>query len=256
MRKIIALFVLTISIVACGQFQSSQQLETQTAVAISATSIASTADTLAQAATEAAWTPTPTSTPAIDYTAQVGISGAQLYGGPGENYSNTFIFTDKVTIVGQAYQCAWFKVFSNADTNLVGWVSADKISYSVKCSDVQPADYPPPPLPTSTDTPFPPTKTPVPPPPVATRAPSGSSAPSVSCQVNSNIIIQNRTGAPFTINLTGPGNFSFSLGASDYSTVRVCSGSYNYYIFGTCHGSPASGTGRISDGDQVYFQCN
>jgi hypothetical protein len=80
-------------------------------------------------------------------------------------------------------------------------------------------------------------------------------APSVNCQVNSNIIISNRSGYPFTINLAGPGNFSFSLGAGAYSTVRVCSGSYNYTIYGTCNGAPASGSGRISDGDQVNFIC-
>jgi hypothetical protein len=79
--------------------------------------------------------------------------------------------------------------------------------------------------------------------------------PAVSCMVNSNIIIQNRTGSPFTIYLTGPGSFTFNLGSDAYSTVRVCSGTYNYTIYGTCNGQAASGSGRISDGDQVYFAC-
>ncbi len=93
--------------------------------------------------------------------------------------------------------------------------------------------------------------------PTPTRAPAAvNPAPAaVTCQIDSNIIISNRSGAPFTIQLSGPGNFTFSLGAEDYSTVKVCSGSYTYYIYGTCNGSPASGSGRISDGDQVYFVC-
>jgi hypothetical protein len=255
MKKIIALFVIAMSIISCGQFQSSQQLATQTAAASTATSVVLTAEALAQAATEAAWTPTPTSTPAIDYSAQINGTSAQLFAGPGETYSSMILDTDKVTIIGQAYQCAWFKVVSNADSNKSGWISADEITYSVKCSDVQVADFPPAPLPTSTDTPIPPTDTPLPP-PTSTKAPAAPSAPSVSCQVNSNIIIQNRSGAPVTIYLSGPGSFAFSIGASETSTVKVCSGSYNYTIYGTCNGSAASGSGRISDGDQVYFHCN
>jgi hypothetical protein len=90
-----------------------------------------------------------------------------------------------------------------------------------------------------------------------TRAPAAvNPAPAaVSCQVDSNIIISNRSGSPFTIQLSGPGSFSFSMGATAYSTVKVCSGTYTYYIYGTCNGHAASGTGKISDGDQVYFAC-
>jgi hypothetical protein len=255
MKKIIALIVIAMSILACGQFQSSQQLATQTAAASTATSVAATAEALAQAATQAAWTPTPTSTPAIDYTAHLGSAGANIFNGPGEEYSSILLTTDLVTIVGQAYQCAWFKIVSNTDSNMTGWVSAEKLVYTVQCSEVQEATYPPAPLPTSTDTPIPPTNTPLPP-PTKTSAPKAPSAPSVSCLVNSNIIIQNRSGSPFTIYLSGPGNFSFSIGNSESSTVKVCSGSYNYTIYGTCHGAAASGSGRISDGDQVYFACN
>ena len=179
---------------------------------------------------------------------------AELYSGPGEAYSSLILTTNQVTIIGQAYQCAWFKVVSNADATLAGWISADKLSYTVKCSDVQAADYPPAPLPTSTDTPVPPTDTPLPP-PTNTSAPKAPPPSGVSCLINSNIIISNRSGAPFTINLSGPANFSFYIGAAEYSTVKVCSGSYDYTIYGTCNGSPASGSGRISDGDQVGFIC-
>ena len=105
----------------------------------------------------------------------------------------------------------------------------------------------------ATATPLPsPTLTPLPLPPIATSKPP---APSVSCQINSNIIIQNRSGSPLTLYLTGTGSFTFNLGSGDYSTVKVCSGSYNYTVYGTCNGSPANGSGRISDGDQVYFAC-
>jgi hypothetical protein len=105
----------------------------------------------------------------------------------------------------------------------------------------------------ATETPLPsPTNTPVPPPPAATSAPA---APAVSCEVNSNIIISNRTGEPFTLYLTGPGNFTFNL-APDANTVRVCSGTYNYTLYATCNGSAVSGSGKVSDGDQVYLACN
>ena len=256
MKKYLALFVITMLLSACGQFQSTQQLATQTAAASTATSVAVTAKALAQAATEAAWTPTFTSTPAIDYSAHLKSISTIIYSGPGEAYSSAFLTTNAVTIIGQAYQCAWFKIVVNDNKSLIGWINADELNYTVQCSDVQAADYPPAPLPTSTDTPVPPTNTPVPPTPVATAAPAKPVAPTVNCLVNSNIIIQNRSGAPFTINLSGPGSFSFYIGPGDSTTVKVCSGSYNYTIYGTCHGSPASGSGRISDGDQVYFTCN
>jgi hypothetical protein len=244
MRKHIAFIVIVMSIFACGQFQSPQALSTQTAAAAASS------------------TPVPTNTPAINYSGDLGIFSAQIYDGPGTDYPVTFVFYGKVTIVGQAFQCAWYKVVSNSDPTEAGWISADKLTSTLTCPDVQKAYFAHVPIPTSTDTPVPPTDTPlptdtpVPPTPVATSAPAVRSAPSVSCMINSNIIIQNRSGAPFTIYLTGPGNFTFNLGSGDYSTVKVCSGSYNYTVYGTCHGSPASGSGRISDGDQVYFSCN
>jgi hypothetical protein len=89
-------------------------------------------------------------------------------------------------------------------------------------------------------------------------APAGKPVPvppAVNCMVNSNIIISNKSGAAFTLYLSGPGNFVFNLGADEYSTVKVCSGSYTYTIQGTCSGKPASGSGQISDGDQVSFVC-
>jgi hypothetical protein len=230
MRKHIAYIVIVMSILACGQFQSPQALSRQTA--ISAASL----------------TPVPTDTLAVDYFGDLGIFSAQVYDSPGTDYPVIFVFSRKVTIIGRAYQSAWLKVVSISDPTEAGWISADKLTYTLTCPDLQEADFAPVPIPTSTDTPLPPT-------PVATSAPAVRSAPSVSCIINSNIIIQNRSGAPFTIYLTGPGNFTFNLGAVDYSTVKVCSGSYNYPVYGNFHGSPVSGSGRVSDGDQVYFAC-
>ena len=256
MKKFIAVIILAMSIVACGQFQSPQQLSTQTAVSLAETSVASTAVSLASTATASSWTPT---APPVDYTGDLGIFSGQLFEGPDTKYPVAYLASGKVTIVGQAYQCAWFKVISKTDPSQSGWISADKFSHTVACADVKQADFPPVPVPTSTDTPIPPTDTPIPPTdtpiPVVPTAPKAPSAPSVSCQVNSNIIIQNRSGAAFTIYLTGPGSFTFYISAGAYQTVKVCSGSYNYTIYGTCNGSPASGSGRISDGDQVYFAC-
>jgi uncharacterized protein YraI len=182
-----------------------------------------------------------------------------FFSGPGDKYPRIGSLHGQVTIVGQAFNCAWFKVVSISNPSDSGWVLAEKLAYSIHCSVVEVSDVPPlPTTPTFTPTQEPTTtKTPLPL-PTATQKPASDAPPppAVSCMVNSIIIIQNRSGAPFTLYLTGPGSFTFYLGADDYSKVEVCSGSYDYYVEGTCNGSPASGSGRISDGDQVYFECN
>ena len=197
--------------------------------------------------------PMPTSTPAIDYSASIGSSGADLFSGPGENYPKTITLQGDVTIIGQAYSCSWFKVASVSNSTDIGWISADNLTYSVNCSDVKLVAFPPAPQPTPTDTPLPsPTAT-------ATKAasiPVPPGSPNVNCEINSNIIIQNRSSDPFTLVLSGTANFTFYIGAGEYTTEKVCSGSYNYIVYGTCNGAPATGSGRISDGDQVYFVCN
>jgi hypothetical protein len=250
MKKYIAILLLALSVLACGLGPSTQILATQTA-------LASTVAAVSDLSTKAASTEIPASVSTPDYVAK--ITGAQLYNGPDESYPKTAFLYGDVTIIGQAYNCGWFKVVSNSNSSLMGWISADKFSHSINCLDVKAADFPPvPPSPTITPIPTPTaTDTPLPT-PTATKVPATvvPPPPAVSCQINSNIIIQNRSGAPFTLNLTGPGNFTFYLGADDYSTVRVCSGTYNYTVYGTCNGSPASGSGRISDGDQVYFACS
>jgi hypothetical protein len=250
MKKYIAILLLALSVLACGLGPSSQLITTQTA-------LASTAAAVSDLSTKAAWTEMPASVPTPDYVAK--LTGSDLYSGPDESYPKTAFIYGDVTIIGQAYECAWFEVVSNSNSSYTGWVRANKLSRSIKCSDVIAADIPPvPPTPTITPIPTPSaTDTPLPT-PTATEVPANvvPPPPAVSCQINSNIIIQNRSGAPFTLNLTGPGNFTFYLGADDYSTVKVCSGTYNYTVYGTCNGSPASGSGRISDGDQVYFACS
>ncbi len=250
MKKYIAILLLALSVLACGLGPSTQLLTTQTA-------LASTVAAVSELSTKAASTEIPASVPTLDYVAI--LTGSDLYDGPDESYPKAAYIYGDVTIIGQAYECAWFKVVSNSNSSYTGWASADKLSYSIKCPDVPAADFPPVP-PTSTITPVPsPIATDTPLPTLtATEAPANVVPPpaAVSCLINSNIIIQNRSGAPFTLNLTGPGNFTFYLGADDYSTVKVCSGSYDYTVYGTCNGSPASGSGRISDGDQVYFSCS
>jgi hypothetical protein len=254
MKKFLAVFLIVFCTTACGQFQSSQQLGMQTAVASTATSFASTAisyqgtaSALAISATDAAWTAVPTATTAIDYTALIGINGAQLYTGPSENYDSKFLFTDKVTIVGQANNCAWFKVISNADSSMVGWISADKITYTVQCSDVQAADYPPPPLPTATSTLF----------PTATTKPAGNVVPPSqnSCKPESAMVIGNRTGATATFTLKGPGTFYVTLPPDKNTTFAVCEGCYDLYFTSSGCGGGGGYAGKICDGFNGWIYC-
>jgi hypothetical protein len=102
----------------------------------------------------------------------------------------------------------------------------------------------------ATETPLPtPTKTPK---PVITYAPPATAAPpKASCQVNSNIIVSNNGDVNATLSLKGPTTFVFIVPPGQ-STVRVCSGSYYYYITnGAC--SSSYFTAKVSDGDQVYW---
>jgi hypothetical protein len=230
---LIALAIVGYSIFSGGGFSSlgtEKLMETRTANAIAA-----------------AWTEIPSLGPTPDYTGHLGINGARLYSGPAEFYDHFFTYYDEVTILGQAHNCAWFKVTTNSSPADVGWIGADKFTYSVDCSDVKALEILPTPFPSPTFTRRPPTKVPS----------SGGNAPNVnSCQVNSNIHITNRSGYPITLLLTGPGKFTFYLAADEYSTVLVCSGTYNYSIYGNCSGTSTTHTGKISDGDQLNFSCS
>jgi hypothetical protein len=236
MKKFLVLVILGVLVLsACGP--TPEQKATQTA--------------LSYTSTAAAWTPTP------DFTAKLGLVGADLFDGPGEVYPNVGFVMDAVTIIGKTSDCAWLWVVSPGN-NDTGWIRASEAIFTVSCDTIPQAQIPPTPQPTATSTPVPTntptktaTKTPAP-----TKKPSSGGAQQNTCMVNSNIIISNRSDSPITIYLTGPGKFVFTIGPGEASTVRVCSGSYNYTVYGTCNGASASGSGRISDGDQVYFQCN
>ena len=190
---------------------------------------------------------TPTFTPTLDYTANLGTAGNILYGGPGENYPEAGLDFGDVTIIGQAYGCAWFEVVSNSDSSQSGWISADKLTYTEDGPDVKAVAIPP----TPTSTP-PPTDTALP--PTATPHAAAPGVPVVTCKISSNILISNRSGSNATLYLNGPGSFVFNL-APDANTVHVCIGTYTYTIYGTCNGKSSSGSGKISDGDNIYFYC-
>ena len=206
-----------------------------------------TSTTLPSPTVRPAFTPTFTLifTLTPDYTAHLGLSGAYLYGGPGENYPATFTSYDEVTIIGKAYGCTWFKVVTNSNPSESGWVSAAKLSYTVKCSDVIEIPIPPTPMPTLTDTPLPPTKTP---------RPTATDTPATGCQVDSTITIDNQTGSIATIYLRGPDYFVFTLAVGS-NTLKVCAGTYNDTIEGTCNGAPDSGSGTLSSGDDFVIDC-
>ncbi|HTX90158.1 MAG TPA: hypothetical protein VMC09_02990 [Anaerolineales bacterium] len=238
MKKLIMPFILLgLTLLACGP--TAAQIATQTAAASTATA--------------AAWTPTP------DFTAKVGVVGVDLYEGPGEIYPKAGFTLNDVQIVGQAYGCTWFKVAASDGTS--GWLRADQITYSVQCTAVPEVEVPPTPMPTATETPIPtdtltPTNTPRPIvyptwTPGSSGAPGGSNPPATGCQVDSNIIIRNDGSVNATITLKGPTTFVFVIPPGT-TTVRVCSGTYYYYI---TNGSCSSGyfTNKVSDGDQVYW---
>jgi len=256
MKKYIAILVLACTILACGLSPTftPEQIASMTANAATANA--------------AAWTKVPASpTKAIDLTGHIGVNGAELFSGPGRMYDRSFTYYDTVTIIGQAYNCEWLQIKTNSNPADTGWVNTGNIIYTAKCSDINPGVIPPTPMATPTFTRIPPTKTRVPPvntiapPPADNPAPPPADNPappppsSSGCDVNSNILIDNRSDGYATLNLTGPGSFSFSLGMGP-NTVLVCAGTYNYTIYGTCGGSAASGYGRISDGDNIYFYCN
>jgi hypothetical protein len=243
MKKLLAIWVLLFSVLACGG-QSPQQIAEQTATAASVTSAAATARIVAMTSTAAAWTKTPTPTP--DFNASISFMGANIYAGPGENYEIIDFTLSDMTILGQAYGCTWFKIVTG-DGLTMGWVKADDLIYSVKCSDVDIVDIPPTPLPTATHTPHP-TKTNTPrPQPINTLPPPPTPLP--PCELSS-IEIQNDTGAAMSLILSGPYSYSFWLGTCT-TNISVCPGSYDY----TAYGCGSSATGTMSSGGSHRFWC-
>jgi hypothetical protein len=201
-------------------------------------------------------TPTPTSLPTFtatpDFTFGTGQTGATLYAGPGEYYPEvTFVYGD-VTIIGQAYACAWFKVISTVSSE-TGWASADQLSYKGKCSDVKIAEIPPTPVPLPTFTLIPTaTNTLVP-----TSKPGAQGPVSNNCPAQSAMTIGNRTGAYADFKLVGPGTFYVSLPPDVNTSVPVCEGCYDVYILnGACGDSSGSMVFRLCDGFNGWIYCD
>ncbi len=67
---------------------------------------------------------------AIDFSANILSGGTDIYGGPGVEYPLIGNIAGDVIITGQGYGCSWFQVYSTS-TGLSGWLSADKIVYTV-----------------------------------------------------------------------------------------------------------------------------
>jgi len=85
---------------------------------------------------------TQTRTPIPDLSAKVGPTGIDLYKGPGDNYSKIDFTYNDLTIVGQAYECAWLKVTVKSSSGSEdGWVNADRVTYTAKCSDIPVAEF-------------------------------------------------------------------------------------------------------------------
>jgi hypothetical protein len=129
--------------------------------------------------------------PTLDFSARTG-STTELFDGPGEYYvpNADLYISGNITIVGQAFDCTWLKVTSSTGNS--GWVSADKVTYTAKCSDIQAVKI----------------------------TVSG-------CQLSSVITISNLTDASGTLRLWGDENFTFKI-RPDSSKVRVCPGTYSY----------------------------
>ena len=96
-----------------------------------------------------------------------------------------------------------------------------------------------------------PTRTPAPtntPRPRATAVPV---TPTVSCSVDSSILIENNTGGTLTLYLSGQAKFTFYVKTGN-QTIAVCAGSYSYTAYG-CGGASRNGT--MSSGEEHEFWC-
>ena len=174
---------------------------------------------------------TATTHPAAE--AVVNIQSINVRSGPGTVYPvlGYALKGDKLTILGQAYNCGWLKV--KTPDGKTGWVATTYVTYTMACSEI--ASAPIPPAPTQ-----------------AQGQPTGSGNQPPSCDATATITITNETGVILTLSLVGPANYSFNLGSGD-TTLSVCPGSYSFSAYGCSGGSL---TGSINSGEHHYFYCS
>ena len=167
----------------------------------------------------------------------VNIESVNVRSGPGTAYpiQAYAVRNDKLTILGQAYNCGWLEVITS--DGQTGWVSATYVTYSLACGDIAQASIPP--VPTAV---------------AQSQAGNNNPAntPSSSCDPSDSIVITNSTGGTVTLYLSGPASYSYNLGTGD-TTLYVCSGTYSYTAYG-CGG--ASDSGSMSTGESHEFYCS
>jgi hypothetical protein len=195
---------------------------------------------------------------AIDFSANILSGGTDIYAGPGLDYPMIGNISGEVIITGQGYGCTWFQVYS-ASTGLSGWLSADKIAYTVACADVPGVTIPATLAPSPTKT-FTPTITLTLTPTFTLTSTSntsgfgGSSDP--GCLVQSSMTIGNRTGDYATFILVGPGRFYISLAPDVSNLIPVCEGCYDVYVTSNaCGASSGAFVFTLCDGFDGWIYC-
>jgi uncharacterized protein YraI len=176
-------------------------------------------------------TNTPISTSQSTSQAVVNVESLSIRSGPGTAYDiqSYAVIGDKLTILGQAYNCSWLKV--KTTDGQTGWASSTYLVYHLACGEISLAPIPP--VPTE----------------VAEAKPTNN--PSPSCDPTGTINITNDTGGVLSLSLSGPASYNFNLGTGS-STLNVCPGTYNYTVY-ACGGASKSGT--MSTGESHTFYC-
>jgi uncharacterized protein YraI len=236
-RIIISIILSGLLLAACSPFFLQQSTDatttkiagdfyaTQTSLAYLQQMVNATATKMAESVyatqTQLAYITTATS-PSTSH-AVVNIESMNVRLGPGTEYPVLAyaVRGNELIILGQAYNCGWLEV--RTPDGQTGWVSSTYVTYSLACSEIVQA-------------PIPPVPTPV------TQA--------SSCDISSSIDITNDTGGTVTLYLSGPANYSFTLGTGD-NTVSVCPGTYNYTAYG-CGGASETGTMNASESHRFY----
>ncbi len=166
--------------------------------------------------------------------AVVNAESLSIRSGPGTAYDVLAyaVRGDKLSILGQAYNCSWLVVKTTAGK--IGWVSATYLVYSIACGEI--AQAPIPPVPTKAA--------------VVPTQPGGGGG---GCDESSSITVVNHTAGYINVSLSGPKNYSVYLANyGDSTTVSVCPGSYTWHASGSACGD---GTGSINSGDTLTLSC-